>query len=71
MRGKALVAWGDRKVSMCLTRAVIPTCGSEHSGIHLHIALGEALHHSVNLLRLAGQPETPQELSAHKRGTNS
>ena len=35
----------------------------EDVGVELAVALGECLHHPVNLLRLARQTETPQELS--------
>lgn len=39
----------------------------EDIGIELAVALGETLHHAVDLLRLAGQPETPEELSKIKK----
>lgn len=42
------------------------TCGPEDSGITEAVASSEGLHHPVNLLGFARQPEAPQELP---RGT--
>lgn len=40
-----------------------PTCGLEDARVALAVSLGESLHHAVDLLGLARQPEAPQELS--------
>lgn len=40
------------------------TCGLEHPMVALTVALGERLHHPVDLLGLSRQPEAPQELPA-------
>lgn len=39
------------------------TCALKHSGVAATVSLGERLHHAVDLLSLAGQPEAPQELA--------
>lgn len=39
------------------------TSGLEDTSVTVAVARGESLHHTVNLLGLAGQPEAPQELS--------
>lgn len=40
----------------------------EYIRIKLAIALGEALHHAIDLLRLAGQSKRPKKLSAEGMG---
>lgn len=40
------------------------TCGLEDARVALAVPLGKGLHHPVDLLRLPGQPEAPQELPA-------
>ena len=40
----------------------------ENIGIELAVSLSERLHHAVNFLSLAGQSETPQELSTFNGG---
>jgi len=42
------------------------TCIAENSRVALAVSCCEGLHHSVDFLSLARQPETPQELSALK-----
>lgn len=37
----------------------------EYVRVELAVALGETLHHAIDLLRLARQPEAPQELPAN------
>ena len=39
------------------------TSTGEDIGVELAVSLGEALHHAVDLLALAGQSEAPEELS--------
>lgn len=46
---------------------VHPTCRLENSRVALAVPRSKGLHHTVDLLRLAGQAETPQELPAIKR----
>jgi len=45
------------------------TCGLEDAGVALAVPLGEGLHHPVDLLRLPGQPEAPQELPAESEAS--
>lgn len=39
------------------------TCALKHSWVTVTVPLGEGLHHSVDLLSFARQPEAPKELS--------
>ena len=41
----------------------IGTCGLEDAGVAEAVSGGEGLHHAVDRLGLAWQPEAPQELS--------
>ena len=50
-----------------LVVVVLHTGGLEDPGVALAVAGCEGLHHPVDLLGLAGQPETPQELSVRGR----
>lgn len=43
------------------------TCRLENSRVALTVPRSKGLHHTVDLLRLAGQAETPQELPAIMR----
>lgn len=43
------------------------TCTLEDAGVAMTVSLSEGLHHSVNLLRLTRQTETPEKLSAKGR----
>ena len=38
------------------------TCALKHSRVTVTVSLGERLHHAVDLLSFAGQPEAPEEL---------
>lgn len=38
------------------------TCALKHSGVTATVSLGKRLHHAIDLLSLARQPEAPQEL---------
>ena len=44
------------------------TCGLEDAWVAEAVAGGKSLHHPVDLLGLAGQPEAPQELSGGGMG---
>lgn len=41
---------------------VLYTSALKHSDVAVTVALGERLHHAVDLLSLARQPEAPEEL---------
>lgn len=47
---------------MCVR--VCGTCGLEDAGIALAVPGGKSLHHTINLLGLAGKSEAPQKLPA-------
>lgn len=49
------------------THVVPLTCRLENSRVALTVPRSKGLHHTVDLLRLAGQAETPQELPAITR----
>ena len=67
--GEAMVLW---EAALCLVmpkglwRSQVPprtgTCGLEDAWVAEAVPGGKGLHHPVNLLGLARQPEAPQEL---------
>lgn len=70
------LGFSGRKICVwrCLRGAGAPvpphpgTCGLEDTGIAEAVASGERLHHPVNLLGLARQPEAPEELPGGRTG---
>lgn len=63
--GRDKVEWSDIADTGRPTRSGADcsvTGALEHAVVAATVSLGEGLHHTVDLLGLAGQPEAPQEL---------
>lgn len=59
--------WHSGQISQPKMVVFFITCALEDTRVAVAVSLSKGLHHSVNLLRFAWQPETPQELSVENR----